>query len=66
MATKLNEGTEVALPIRNIISMIVGAVVAASTRGADFAARSQTMAAPSATFDALLWPKDASGDGTAL
>ena len=29
MATKLNEGTEVALPIRNIISMIVGAVVAA-------------------------------------
>jgi hypothetical protein len=29
MATKLNEGTEVALPIKNIISMIVGAVVAA-------------------------------------
>lgn len=29
MATKLNEGTEVALPIKNIITLVVAAVVAA-------------------------------------
>ena len=29
MATKLNDGTEVALPIKNIITLVVAAVVAA-------------------------------------